>query len=49
MTSQEMQEYANAGSVAEEAIGAVRTVYAFNGQEKEVKRWAMRLRGGQGG
>ena len=46
LASQEMTEYAKAGSVAEEVLGAVRTVYAFNGQDKEVKR-SVSCRGGQ--
>ena len=38
MTSKELQAYAKAGAVAEEVIGAVRTVMAFGGEEKECNR-----------
>ena len=34
----ELKAYAKAGAVAEEVLGAIRTVYAFNGQQKELKR-----------
>ena len=37
-TGKELQAYAKAGAVAEEVLGAIRTVYAFNGQKKEVER-----------
>ncbi len=37
-TSEELTAYAKAGAVAEEVLGAIRTVYAFNGQKKEVER-----------
>ena len=33
----------HAGAVAEEAIGSVRTVHAFNGGEREGMRYASRL------
>ena len=34
----ELKAYAKAGAVAEEVLSAIRTVYAFNGQQKELKR-----------
>ncbi|KAH9508578.1 Multidrug resistance protein 1 [Bulinus truncatus] len=38
MTSKELEAYAKAGGVAEEVFGAIRTVVAFGGQEKESDR-----------
>ena len=38
LTERELEEYAKAGSVAEEVISSVRTVAAFGGEEKEVQR-----------
>lgn len=38
MTSKELESYAKAGAIAEEVFGAIRTVVAFGGQEKEAKR-----------
>ncbi len=38
-TSKELKAYAKAGSVAEEVLGAIRTVVAFGGQEKECDRY----------
>ena len=38
MTNQELEAYAKAGAVAEEVLGAIRTVVAFGGQEKESLR-----------
>nr|WEU75111.1 ABCB1-mScarlet-I fusion protein [Vector pPB-pCoBlast-actin5c-abcb1(67-1411)-mScI] len=43
LTSREMAEYAKAGSIAEEVMGGIRTVLAFGGQEKEVKRYESNL------
>lgn len=37
-TDKEQAAYAKAGAVAEEVLAAVRTVIAFGGQEKEIKR-----------
>ena len=37
-TKKELDAYAKAGAVAEEVLGAVRTVYAFGGQKKEIAR-----------
>jgi len=41
MTKKELEAYAKAGAVAEEVLGAMRTVSAFGGQEKEVKRYIL--------
>ncbi|KAM6277328.1 ATP-dependent translocase ABCB1-like [Spheniscus humboldti] len=38
-TDKEQAAYAKAGAVAEEVLAAVRTVIAFGGQEKEIKRY----------
>lgn len=38
-TSKEQTAYAKAGGVAEEVLSAIRTVFAFSGQEKEIKRY----------
>ncbi|ESO94117.1 hypothetical protein LOTGIDRAFT_145119, partial [Lottia gigantea] len=43
ITSKELQAYAKAGSVAEEVLSSIRTVVAFGGQEKEVKRYSANL------
>ncbi|ELU15262.1 hypothetical protein CAPTEDRAFT_92352, partial [Capitella teleta] len=37
-TNNELTAYAKAGAVAEEVLGAIRTVVAFVGQEKECQR-----------
>uniref|UniRef100_A0A3B4BAP2 Uncharacterized protein n=1 Tax=Periophthalmus magnuspinnatus TaxID=409849 RepID=A0A3B4BAP2_9GOBI len=42
-TSKEQTAYAKAGAVAEEVLSAIRTVFAFNGQEKEIKRYKVNL------
>jgi hypothetical protein len=34
----ELKAYAKAGAVAEEVLGAIRTVVAFGGQDKECER-----------
>ena len=39
----EVQAYSRAGSVAEEAISGIRTVFAFGGQKEEVKRYESHL------
>jgi len=40
MTSKlELKAYAKAGAIAEEVLGAIRTVVAFGGQHKECERW----------
>ncbi|XP_072174900.1 ATP-dependent translocase ABCB1-like [Diadema setosum] len=41
---QEQEAYAGAGSVAEEVLSCVRTVIAFGGERKEVKRYEKELR-----
>ncbi len=38
LTEQELYAYAKAGKVAEEAIGAIKTVIAFGGQTREYNR-----------
>ncbi|XP_035829100.1 ATP-dependent translocase ABCB1 isoform X2 [Aplysia californica] len=43
MTAKELEAYAKAGAVAEEVFGAIRTVVAFGGQEKESERYAGNL------
>lgn len=43
LTAQELNAYGQAGSVAEEVLGAIRTVIAFNGEQKEVDRYAEKL------
>ncbi|XP_042744187.1 ATP-dependent translocase ABCB1 isoform X3 [Lagopus leucura] len=42
-TDREQAAYAKAGAVAEEVLGAIRTVVAFGGQEKEIKRYHKNL------
>lgn len=37
-SDKELAAYAKAGAVAEEALGAIRTVIAFGGQSKELER-----------
>ncbi|XP_064648001.1 ATP-dependent translocase ABCB1-like isoform X1 [Lineus longissimus] len=43
LTSKELTAYAKAGGVAEEVISAIRTVAAFGGEQKEVKRYVGNL------
>ncbi|KAK1131154.1 hypothetical protein K0M31_017447 [Melipona bicolor] len=43
LTAQELNAYGKAGTVAEEVLGAIRTVIAFNGEQKEVDRYADKL------
>ncbi|XP_071071286.1 phosphatidylcholine translocator ABCB4 isoform X2 [Dasypus novemcinctus] len=38
-SDKELAAYAKAGAVAEEALGAIRTVIAFGGQNKEIERY----------
>lgn len=38
-----MEEYAKAGSIAEEVFGAIRTVISFGGEKKEAARYAINL------
>ncbi|XP_071385297.1 ATP-dependent translocase ABCB1 [Centroberyx affinis] len=42
-TSKEQTAYAKAGAVAEEVLSAVRTVFAFSGQDREIKRYHKNL------
>ena len=43
MTTNELKTYAIAGSIAEETLTAIRTVFAFNGSQKELARYASKL------
>ncbi|CAL8095664.1 unnamed protein product [Calicophoron daubneyi] len=43
-TLKELEAYSQAGAVAGEVLSAVRTVFAFGGEKKEVKRYTDRLR-----
>jgi ATP-binding cassette subfamily B (MDR/TAP) protein 1 len=38
LTNNELKSYAKAGSVAEEVISSIRTVFAFNGSQKDHMR-----------
>uniref|UniRef100_A0A8C6YJ70 Phosphatidylcholine translocator ABCB4-like n=1 Tax=Nothoprocta perdicaria TaxID=30464 RepID=A0A8C6YJ70_NOTPE len=42
-TDKEQAAYAKAGAVAEEVLSSIRTVIAFGGQEKEIKRYHKNL------
>ncbi|KAM3614454.1 uncharacterized protein V6R79_014590 [Siganus canaliculatus] len=42
-TTKEQSAYAKAGAVAEEVLSSVRTVFAFSGQQKEIKRYHKNL------
>ncbi|XP_051999478.1 ATP-binding cassette, sub-family B (MDR/TAP), member 4 [Xyrauchen texanus] len=42
-TSMEQTAYAKAGAVAEEVLSAIRTVFAFGGQKKEMERYHKNL------
>ncbi|XP_061918755.1 phosphatidylcholine translocator ABCB4-like isoform X2 [Entelurus aequoreus] len=42
-TSKEQAAYAKAGSVAEEVLSSIRTVFAFSGQQKEIDRYHKNL------
>ncbi|XP_074509789.1 ATP-dependent translocase ABCB1 isoform X5 [Sebastes fasciatus] len=42
-TSKEQTAYAEAGAVAEEVLSAVRTVFAFSGQDREIERYNKNL------
>ncbi|XP_057588762.1 phosphatidylcholine translocator ABCB4 isoform X1 [Hippopotamus amphibius kiboko] len=42
-SDKELAAYAKAGAVAEEALGAIRTVIAFGGQKRELKRYQEHL------
>lgn len=43
LTQKELDSYSVAGSMAEEVLGAIRTVIAFGGEEKEAERYKERL------
>ena len=42
-TANELESYGKAGGVAEEVFSAIRTVFAFSGQRKEVHRFRENL------
>ena len=44
LTEKESKSYSSAGAVAEEVLGAIRTVVAFGGESKEAQRYKERLR-----
>lgn len=39
MISKELKAYGKAGAVAEEVISSIRTVFSYNGQEREAQRF----------
>ncbi|KAI4456368.1 atp-binding cassette sub-family b [Holotrichia oblita] len=39
----EMESYGSAGAIAEEVLGAIKTVMAFGGQQKEIDRYKVHL------
>ncbi|XP_039305776.1 multidrug resistance protein homolog 49 isoform X2 [Solenopsis invicta] len=43
LSAMELAAYGQAGSVAEEVLAAIRTVIAFNGEQKEVERYSEKL------
>ncbi|XP_011646882.1 multidrug resistance protein homolog 49 isoform X1 [Pogonomyrmex barbatus] len=43
LSALELAAYGQAGSVAEEVLAAIRTVVAFNGEQKEVERYSEKL------
>jgi ATP-binding cassette subfamily B (MDR/TAP) protein 1 len=43
LTTNELKTYAIAGSIAEETLTAIRTVFAFNGSQKELARYTSKL------
>ena len=42
-SASELKAYARAGAIAEEVLGAIRTVVAFGGQNKECERLVSQL------
>lgn len=48
MTNKELTAYAKAGSIAEEVLGAIRTVTAFGGQQKECDKYDQELENAKG-
>lgn len=43
LSAMELAAYSHAGNVAEEVLAAIRTVVAFNGEQKEVERYSEKL------
>nr|CAH7755523.1 unnamed protein product [Callosobruchus chinensis] len=43
LSKEEMESYATAGAIAEEVLSSIRTVVAFDGQEKEIQRYNEQL------
>lgn len=39
LTAMELKAYGKAGAIAEEVFGSIRTVFAYNGQEREKQRF----------
>lgn len=44
LAEKELKSYSVAGAVAEEVLSSIRTVVAFSGEKKEIKRYTERLR-----
>lgn len=44
MVEKELKAYSEAGSQAEEVLGAIRTVVAFGGEKNEIERYQVRLK-----
>ncbi|OCT75760.1 ATP-binding cassette sub-family B member 5 isoform X1 [Xenopus laevis] len=44
LTTKELTAYAKAGAVAQEVLSSIRTVVAFGGQEKEIKRYTENMK-----
>ncbi|XP_055858644.1 multidrug resistance protein homolog 49-like [Episyrphus balteatus] len=43
LTEKELKSYCESSSIAEEVIGAIRTVFAFSGEKKEIDRYNQQL------
>ena len=43
MTKNELSSYAKAGAIADEVLSSIRTVFAFNGAQKEHERYDVKL------
>jgi len=43
LTVEELKAYGLAGNIAEEVISSIRTVFSYNGQEKEIERYEKHL------
>ena len=39
LTTMELKAYGKAGAIAEEVLSSIRTVFAYNGQQREAKRF----------